>query len=140
MNHNAPDQSRQLTALGELLRHIEQQSAAKWVGGSAIEPEIALDDATDSATELKAIRYYRDTWLQLSVEQQLTAAQAKAPENAGPLNSHALVLRALQRMRDSSPDYLSRFMSYADALLCLEQRDKGKLATKTGARRAAKTR
>lgn len=76
--------------------------------------------ATD---ELKSLRYFRDTWAQLSVEQQLTEALAQAPENAGPLNSHRLVLRALEHMRDVSPDYLKRFMAYIDALLWLEQTD-----------------
>ena len=33
------------------------------------------------------------------------------------------MLRALQLMQDVSPDYLQRFMSYADTLLWLEQVD-----------------
>jgi hypothetical protein len=35
-----------------------------------------------------------------------------------------LVLRSLALMRDISPDYLNRFMSYADTLLCLDQCEK----------------
>jgi hypothetical protein len=75
------------------------------------------------ARELKSLRYFRSTWSRLSAEQQLAQALAQAPENAGPLNSHLLVLRALQLMQDVSPDYLQRFMSYADTLLWLEQVD-----------------
>ena len=37
-----------------------------------------------------------------------------------------LVLRSLGWMRDISPDYLNRFMGYADTLLALEESDKGK--------------
>ena len=75
------------------------------------------------ARELKSLRYFRSTWSRLSAEQQLAQALAQAPENAGPLNSHLLVLRALQLMQEVSPDYLQRFMSYADTLLWLEQVD-----------------
>lgn len=75
--------------------------------------------------ELKALRYFRDTWSTLSAERQLAQALAQGPENAGPLNAHRLVLRALQLMRDVSPDYLRRFMSYADTLLWLERTDSG---------------
>lgn len=73
--------------------------------------------------ELKSLRYFRDTWSTLSVDRQLAQAIAQGPENAGPLNSHQLVLRSLAAMRDISPDYLKRFMSYADALLWLDQVD-----------------
>jgi hypothetical protein len=40
-----------------------------------------------------------------------------------------VVLRSLALMRDISPDYLNRFMSYVDALLCLEQVDREAPAT-----------
>jgi len=73
--------------------------------------------------ELKALRYFRDDWARLSVERQLAEALANGPENAGPLNPHRLVLRMLERMHTLSPDYLTRFMSYVDALLWLEQAD-----------------
>jgi hypothetical protein len=36
------------------------------------------------------------------------------------------VLRSLALMRDISPDYLNRFMSYADTLLRLDQGEKEK--------------
>jgi hypothetical protein len=51
-----------------------------------------------------------------------------------------LVLRSLALMRDISPDYLSRFISYADALLCLDQGEKEKIASPKKAQmsRAAK--
>jgi hypothetical protein len=51
-----------------------------------------------------------------------------------------LVLRSLALMREISPDYLNRFMSYADTLLSLDQYAKGKPAPakKTGATKAAK--
>lgn len=73
------------------------------------------------APELKSVAYFRDTWSKLSTEQRLTQTLAQAPENAGPLNSQHLVLRALKVMHAYSPDYLQAFMSYADTLIWLEQ-------------------
>jgi hypothetical protein len=71
--------------------------------------------------ELKSLRLFRNAWAQRSAERQASQAIERAPANAGPLNSHMLVLRALSSMRDLSPDYLNRFVSYADTLLRLEQ-------------------
>ena len=73
--------------------------------------------------ELKSVRYFRDTWSQLSLDRQMTQALAQAPENAGPLNSQQLLLRALSVMRSLSPDYFQHFMSYANSLLWLEHAD-----------------
>jgi hypothetical protein len=47
-------------------------------------------------------------------------AAARAPDNAGPLNSHRLVLRSLALMQAASPHYLRRFLSQVDTLLWLE--------------------
>ena len=71
--------------------------------------------------ELKAVSQFRSTWAALSVDRQLHRSLAQAPENPGPLNSHRLVLRALQKLQALSPAYLQRFMAHADALLHLEQ-------------------
>ena len=76
-----------------------------------------------SRSELQTIRDFRNTWSKLSVDKQLGHALKQAPKNAGPINSHILMLRSLALMRDVAPDYLNRFMSYADTLLCLDQCD-----------------
>ena len=88
------------------------------------QPQAQASDASLGARpELKSLRYFRQTWSKLSVDKQLTQALAQGPENAGPLNSHRLVLRSLAVMQAISPDYLNRFMSYADTLLWLDQAD-----------------
>jgi hypothetical protein len=56
----------------------------------------------------------------------------QAPKNAGPINSHMLVLRALTLMREASPDYLNRFICYADTLLCLDQAGQERASAKPG--------
>jgi hypothetical protein len=106
------------TSLGALVRQLEQYSQdnadARPVGNAGSRPE------------LKAIRNFRSTWSKLSVDKQVAQALEQAPKNAGPINSHMLVLRSLALMRDISPDYLNRFMSYADTLLSLDQGEKEK--------------
>lgn len=74
-----------------------------------------------TAPELKALHAFRRSLTRRNSEQQLAQSQAVLPENAGPLHSQALVLRALQLMRSLSPEYLARFMSHAETLLWLEQ-------------------
>jgi Protein of unknown function (DUF2894) len=71
--------------------------------------------------ELRSAQAFRDTWSRICAEDEVTQAVEQGPENAGPLNSHRLVLRTLGLMRDLSPDYLRRFLSHADTLLWLEQ-------------------
>jgi hypothetical protein len=78
--------------------------------------------------ELKSVAIFRDAWSKLSTEQQLTQTLARAPENAGPMNSQHLVLRSLERMRDIAPDYLQGFMSYIDTLIWLDHADPTKPA------------
>lgn len=60
-------------------------------------------------------------WPRISAEDQVDQTVRRGPENAGPLNSHMLVLRSLALMRQLSPDYLRRFLSHLDALLWLDQ-------------------
>jgi hypothetical protein len=122
----------QCASLGALVRRLEPHAPdnadARAEGNAGARPE------------LKTVRKFRNTLSKLSVDKQVAQALGQAPKNAGPINSHMLVLRSLALMRDISPDYLNRFMSYADTLLCLDQGEKEKPATpkKQQAARAAK--
>ncbi|RQP22707.1 DUF2894 domain-containing protein [Piscinibacter terrae] len=78
-----------------------------------------------SPRPLKAIEEHRGTWSRLRVETRLREALARVPAGAGPLNTSHLVNRALQAMRDLSPEYLDAFMSHVDTLLRLEQASGG---------------
>ena len=91
--------------------------------------------------ELRSAQAFRDTWSRICAEDEVTQAVEQGPENAGPLNSHRLVLRTLGLMRDLSPDYLRRFLSHADTLLWLDQQSQGRAkppAAKPKAARAKK--
>ena len=113
----------QRETLGDLVRHIAQQTPQPSGTG------IAASMVTTPRTELKSVHYFRNTWSKLSAEKQVTQAMGQAPKNAGPINSHVVALRSLALMRDTSPDYLNRFMSYVDTLLCLDHSDKPRPAT-----------
>ncbi|HEX5393207.1 MAG TPA: DUF2894 domain-containing protein [Rhodocyclaceae bacterium] len=117
--------------LADLLAYIAQSApamestaeGAESVEGAAGETGGAMGGSMGSneQTELKSVRYFRDAWTKLNLNQVVTHSLATAPENAGPLNSHMLVLKAIELMRDTAPEYLSHFISYADTLLWLEQ-------------------
>ena len=107
-------------ALSALVKHCEQLAAQK----AAARPHTGFSHRPES----QSIRDFRQTLAELSVDKQLTQALDQAPKNAGPINSHMLMLQALELMRDLAPDYLHAFMSYADALLCLEQGPRHALA------------
>ena len=73
---------------------------------------------------------FRQQLGKISVQKQVTQAIAQAPQNAGPINSHMLVLRSLGLMRDLSPDYLNRFMGYVDTLFFLDSAETVKVTPK----------
>jgi hypothetical protein len=114
-----------MSPLRALVHRLSQYSADSRDASDALAQRA---DAT-ARPELKSVRKFRKTWSRLSTDKQLRQALDQAPRNAGPINSHMLVLRSLALMRDISPDYMNHFMSYADALLCLEQSEKTVLPT-----------
>ena len=131
----ALDKPAQPSALGELTSYIAQQSA------DATTPHAEVIGGLGQPPELKTSRVFRNTWSKLSVDRQVAQALNQAPKNAGPINSHMLVLQALTQMRDISPDYLNRFTSYVDTLLALDQVEPSKPvpAKKAAPRAAAKS-
>lgn len=98
-------------SLADLARTLAQQSLESAPAGH--------EEHLGTRPELRSVQRFRNTWSKLSVDRQVTQALHQAPANAGPINSHMLVLRSLALMRDISPEYLNRFISYADTLLCL---------------------
>lgn len=132
-----PDAQPAPGPLADLVQHLVRHSS-----------QSASDGLADGAVvqggppaELNALRDFRSTWARLRVDQQLSQSLAKGPGNAGPLNSHRLVLRSLKLMHEISPGYLARFVSHVDALLWLDQANvgctavQGKLARSEGDRK-----
>lgn len=118
-----------LAALNQHIRSRAQGSAV----GTASAP------MAGTAPDMKSVQRFRDVWSHIAAEQQVSRAIVQGPENAGPLNSHRLVLRSLALMRSLSPDYLRRFLEHADALLWLDQAQQ-KLASPEGKPAARRSR
>ena len=140
------------TPLAELNQHIraisqgatqKPQNAADGPGGM---PSVGLNSLADrlgsappDPSEMKSLRRFRETWSKIAAENQVDKAIGRRPQNAGPLNSHLLVLRSLTLMRDLSPDYLRRFLSHLDSLLWLDQASQQSTVTEPKPTRRAKT-
>ena len=69
---------------------------------------------------MKSVQQFKQAWGRMKVQDQVGHALTQGPANAGPLNSHRLVLRTLGLMQDLSPAYLHHFMSHLDTLLQLD--------------------
>lgn len=96
--------------LAQLNRHISHASPAVQ----------AADPEAQGREELASVRRFRRTWGRGRSQDQLARATSRKPANAGPLNSHALVLQSLALMQELSPDYLRHFMTHVEALQWLE--------------------
>jgi hypothetical protein len=123
-NNAAPAERREPGPLGRLVQVLEAAAAVDAADGTsapAAVPAQAAGLVPTGPGELKVAREARSTWARLGAQRQLARSLAQAPANAGPLNSHQLLLRALQQMQQLSSGYLLHFMAYAQTLLELEQ-------------------
>nr|WP_277344488.1 DUF2894 domain-containing protein [Oleiagrimonas sp. C23AA] len=105
-----PPQDPTPSALGALLTHIARHH------GDAPAEAASPHSPASAFPEMPALDEFRHLWSQVRSESQMRQSLQEAPENAGPLNSNALVHRAVALMRDTSPDYLQHFLAYVDAL------------------------
>ncbi|WP_295375334.1 DUF2894 domain-containing protein [uncultured Pseudacidovorax sp.] len=132
-------------ALGQLADALAQRGRGAAEDGP---PLLATAEGQSRPPELKALRRFRGTWSRLSAQQRLREATAQVPAQAGPLNSHHLVHRALALMQQLSPGYLEHFVGHVDALLSIEQLQsppppppvKGELRAATPRRKSARGR
>jgi hypothetical protein len=114
----------QCAVLAGLVSRLETGLAGA-PGDPAAHHAVSRTTATgDPNVELKTVRESRATWARMSVDKQLALAMKQGPKNAGPINSHMLVLRSFAMMQEISPDYLSRMVSYVDTLLALDPGEK----------------
>lgn len=157
--HYAQAMQRRMQAAPEAVQRVLQERLQRALAETAVAPEVGetkpprarqkttlsplaqLNQTLATAQagpDLKSAQRFRETWSRICAEEEVTQAVERGPENAGPLNSHMLVLRTLGLMRDLSPDYLRRFMSHADTLLWLDQAH-GRLKEPAGKTKPVKT-
>ena len=74
-------------------------------------------------SELTAMRHFRQSQIKHYSEQRVCNVMQEGPDEPGPLNSQALIIRSLEIMQNISPSYVNRFVSFVDNMLWLEQVD-----------------
>lgn len=104
-------------ALCALLDYIAQSSGTSEAGDAG--PSSA--GSRTHIPPMAALGEVQQLWSRLRSESQAREALAAEPTDAGPLNSAQLVHRALNLMRETSPEYLRHFLSYVDALSWLAE-------------------
>jgi hypothetical protein len=100
-------------------------NAAKTRGllGALVDQAATVDGVSSSASLAvpEVLEEFRKLWSTLRTNSQVRQSLQQIPTNAGPLNSSALVHRAVTLMRELSPGYLQHFLGYIDELTWLEQ-------------------
>lgn len=133
MNDSAPSP---LAQLNHYIAHHPRKSSSE----SLREYGVDDMDGTDGVSGMRSVRHFRVVWARITAENQVRKALACGPANAGPLNSHMLVLRCLKLMQSVSPEYLRRFLSHIEALLWLDQASRVHQATQNKPPRRGRTR
>ncbi|MET3653194.1 DUF2894 domain-containing protein [Dyella japonica] len=113
MSSETPNRS----ALAELIDHMAASALARDVAFAAHNATMP----SSSYPTLETLDEFKKIWSAVRTGSQLRQSLEQAPENAGPLNSGALVHRSIGLMRELSPGYLQQFLSYIDALSWIEQ-------------------
>ena len=135
-------QENKQETLDDLLRQQESTLLQSLVVGKKTVSSSSSSLGGGQQGELKSIRLFRESWSKIHSEQRLAKSINDAPASAGPLNEQRLMVRSLEMMQELSPKYLSRFVSYVDSLLWLEQAGKkaamNKLAKKSVKKRKKK--
>ncbi len=108
-------------ALGGLVDQLASHAATR--GNVIISHDAAFPASSFPA--LPALDTFRQIWSRIRVDSQLRETLEQVPSNAGPLNSGALVHRAIALMQELSPGYLQQFLSYVDTLSWIEQMNAG---------------
>lgn len=109
-------------------RRTTNKNAADTITEQLLEKEDStLADAGFHSTnqqqpnELQAYTEYRKSRKQFETDKLVDAIVSNQSEELGPLNPEKLLIRSLESMRELSPHYLNRFVSYIDTLMRLEQ-------------------
>lgn len=81
----------------------------------------ALGTSPHTTPELSSVRRFRQAWSRLQAVDRVAQALARKPRNAGPLNSHALVLQTFALLQAASPEYLRRVVDVVETMHWLER-------------------
>ncbi|MEC7815365.1 MAG: DUF2894 domain-containing protein [Pseudomonadota bacterium] len=117
--------------LAELLATLNTRQASEPTGtalsleqrvfGAVSQQDAASDGNAPQLRPLRALAKARAEVGNRHLHQRLNHAITQIPADAGPMNAHRLVSRALAEMQRLSPDYTLRFARYMDTLMALER-------------------
>ena len=111
---SAGKESLEPDSFDDILRqHEDDLINSTTVSEDAVEPQ--------NPEQLNSIRRFREALVIRNADKLVSRAIKEIPEGAGPLNPQKLIVQSLASMRDLSPHYLNRFVSYIDTLLWLEE-------------------
>ena len=114
-NPPSPPPAPPRSSLSALVNELDTRSASDSATQGAPQSAEAAPNR-EPVRELKTLQRFRSTWSALHTQQKLKHALARAPRQAGPLNSHQLVHRCLTLMQETSPVYLQHLISTIEAL------------------------
>jgi len=98
-----------------------RQQELELVAAIAAEADVPPMAGTSGQDVLRAARSLQRAMVRLNADRAVAQAMADVPPEAGPLNPQRLAARSLHTMKELSPHYLGRFVSYIDTLFWLEQ-------------------
>lgn len=132
--------ARHRSALSDLLADLSRHAAEPGAGNDRAADPGRIDPLHQAPRELRTLRQHRSTWTGLKVDRQMAQAQARVPDNAGPLHTQRLLHQALTTMREISPDYVHRLMSHVEALQAMVPAGPAAPATKKVTSRGSRER
>ncbi|HSV46154.1 MAG TPA: DUF2894 domain-containing protein [Ramlibacter sp.] len=102
------------------------RAAVRTVVDAACPPLVELNRsiraaAPEQASGLASVQRFQKTWTGHRTQDHVNDALARKHANAGPINSHMLVLQSLDLMRGLSTAYLQRVLAQVNAMQWLEQ-------------------
>lgn len=128
-----PDEPRQPSPLAALLAVLNQapespatdprSALEQLVFGAAAEGFGAAHHPATTGTlqPLKAMARVKADHDAHALQDRIRHAIEQTPKDAGPMNAHRLVSRAMAEMQRLSPEYLNRFANYTNTLMALER-------------------
>lgn len=97
----------------------ELRAQERAIFGSTSVTETEGDSPAQGGDLLAAIRFL-DLQAGQAADRELAALRAALPEDPGPLNPQALVIRSLATLQRISPAYVERFLHYSRSLCWLD--------------------
>ncbi len=115
--HRQPDDT--VAVPGDpLQRQLQLQESA------LLSPAADTPAPAQGPLEIQALGRARAASRERHRRQRIDKALTQTPSDAGPLNSHRLVTRAISTLLELSPAYLDHFVNYVETLMALEKLDR----------------